>query len=119
LPERLHHPEQGRVVDGEAQRDLQQPLLVPAPRCPPTYGAVFGVSKFGLARFGEANLIEAIRSPGGGHTEDSLIAHTARYEAAILVTGDRRLTSFARREAIEVWSIALCQLRAVARLNGV
>lgn len=69
-----------------------------------TYGFVLGTSKWGLARFGETEKIEAIRSRAGNHTNDALLATTAHYENAILVTNDRRLTNFATREGVTVWS---------------
>jgi hypothetical protein len=69
----------------------------------PTYGLVLGVSKIGLARFGEPELIEAIDSPGGNHTEDALLATTAAYEGAVLVTEDRRLRNRANAEGGTVW----------------
>jgi predicted nucleic acid-binding protein len=56
-----------------------------------TYGFVLDVSKMGLARFGESELRESVRSPEGNHTEDALLATTAKYEDAVLVTEDRRL----------------------------
>ncbi len=70
----------------------------------PTYGVVLGTSKNGLARWGEAEKIEAIRSPSGGHTEDALLAVTAQYDGATLVTNDKRLRNFAKRADIPVWS---------------
>jgi hypothetical protein len=69
----------------------------------PTYGMVLGTSKPGLARFGEAAKLDAIRSPVGGHTNDALITTTAQYEGATLVTNDKRLGRFARQVGIAVW----------------
>ncbi len=71
-----------------------------------TYGAVLGTSRLGLARYGETERVEAIRSPSGRHTNDALIATTAQGEGAVLVTEERRLRNRARREGIEVWSAA-------------
>lgn len=70
----------------------------------PTYGVVMGVSKLGLARLGEPEPIEAIRSSSGNHTNDALIATIAQFEGAVLVTEDNRLTKRARAEGIEVWT---------------
>lgn len=69
-----------------------------------TYGVVLGTSKLGLARFGESEKIEAIRSPSGNHTNDALLATTAEHEGTILVTNDKRLRNFASRNGVEVWS---------------
>jgi predicted nucleic acid-binding protein len=69
-----------------------------------TYGIVVGEWRLGRARLGDAEKIEAIRNHSGKHTRDALIAATAQYEDAALVTNERRLTNFARRAGIEVWS---------------
>jgi predicted nucleic acid-binding protein len=69
-----------------------------------TYGLVLGVSRLGLARFGEPHELDAIDSAGRNHRKDALLAVTARHENAVLVTDDRRLRNFASREGIEVWS---------------
>jgi hypothetical protein len=69
----------------------------------PTYGLVLGLSKVGLARFGEPERVAAIDSAVGNHTEDALLATTAAYEEAVLVTEDHRLRSKAIAEAGEVW----------------
>jgi hypothetical protein len=62
----------------------------------PTYGMVVGSSKVGLARFGEPEKIEAIRKGSLRHTNDALIAATAGYERAVLVTcGGRKLIQIA------------------------
>jgi len=69
----------------------------------PTYGLVLGLSKVGLARFGEPERVAAIDSAAGNHTEDALLATTAAYEEAVLVTKDHRLRSRAIAEGGEVW----------------
>jgi predicted nucleic acid-binding protein len=69
----------------------------------PTYGLVLGLSKVGLARFGEPERVAAIDSAAGNHTEDALLATTASYEEAVLVTEDHRLRSRAIAEGGEVW----------------
>ena len=71
----------------------------------PTYGFIFGVSKMGLARFGEPAKIDAIeKRVRRRHTNDALIAVTAEYESATLVTDDARLSNFAARAGIVVWA---------------
>lgn len=89
----------------ELERDIDKaPYTLAIPGTPvPTYGLVLGVSKLGLARFGETAKIDAIRSPQRNHTHDALLATTAQYEGAILVTEDRRLRRRAEGEGIEVW----------------
>lgn len=60
-----------------------------------TAGAVFGISKFGCATFGDGSQtgisIDQICSPSKSHTEDALIATTASRDADVLVTEDKRL----------------------------
>jgi hypothetical protein len=72
----------------------------------PTYGVVFGTSRPGLAQFGEAEKLDAIRSESGGHTNDALIAATAQHHGATLVTDDHRLTNRAKSKGITVWTSA-------------
>jgi predicted nucleic acid-binding protein len=69
----------------------------------PTYGIVLGLSKPGLARFGESEQLDAIRSQHRNHSEDALLATTAKYEEAVLVTEDQRLAKRARELGVEVW----------------
>jgi hypothetical protein len=70
----------------------------------PTYGVVKGISKPGLARFGEPELIDIIRTPQGRHARDALLAATAKFEGAVLVTEDRRLTRRAEKIGMKVWN---------------
>lgn len=69
-----------------------------------TYGLIIGTSRVGLARLGEQDKTEAIRNYKDKHSRDALLATTALMEGAVLVTNDRRLTNFARRESVDVWS---------------
>ena len=69
----------------------------------PTYGMVLGTSRVGLARFGESELIDSVRSEEGNHTNDALLAATAKYEQAILVTNDIRLSRRAIEIEVKVW----------------
>jgi rRNA-processing protein FCF1 len=71
-----------------------------------TYGFVLGTSRLGMARLGDDAPIEAIREPNWRkYTNDALIAVTAQYENATLVTNERRLLNRARRElGIEAWN---------------
>jgi|GEM_PF-3211941 PIN domain. len=71
----------------------------------PTYGLVVGISRIGYARVvGDSNEVDRYRSPNRKHTNDALLAATATFEHAILVTNDDRLTNFATRDRVEVWS---------------
>lgn len=65
-----------------------------------TSGIVFGVSRFGQARFAESEPLEKLRRGNLAHTKDALIANTARLEGATLVTEDRTLASRAREQGI-------------------
>lgn len=95
----------------------------------PAFGLVLGVSRPNMARVGDPELLARLRSPGevavpprpgtpkvpawnksridrlrSRHTGDALLAATALYERAVLVTGERRrLRNFATREGIPVW----------------
>jgi predicted nucleic acid-binding protein len=97
----MTHVQYDELMEDEKRRErtLGLPLVVT-----PTYGVVVGTSKVGMAQLAEPDDIEAFRSPGGGHTADALIASTARYRGAVLVTNDKRLRNFAQRQSIEVWS---------------
>jgi hypothetical protein len=67
-----------------------------------SYGFVLDVSRFDMARFAEPGTVDRLRGDNLAHTEDALIAETALYEDATLVTEDRTLTSRARAHAIPV-----------------
>ena len=69
----------------------------------PTYGAVLGTSRIGLSRYGEPEVIDTIRSVDKNHTNDALLAATAKFEGAVLVTNDDRLTSRAPEIGVETW----------------
>lgn len=68
-----------------------------------TYGVVLGKSKLGLARFGEPERIHAVSGGSINHVNDALIAATAKYENAVLVTDDKRLRRRAESEGIDLW----------------
>jgi len=75
----------------------------------PTAGAIYGVSRFGLARYGEGKAdgvdIPAIQKGNPRHSEDALIAVTAANEGCVLVTDDDKLTRRMRARAAttKVW----------------
>jgi rRNA-processing protein FCF1 len=95
----IQHDEMMKVPDSEKRSAMAViPFVITQ-----AYGVVPGVSKPGLARFGETELIDVVRSPEGNHTEDALHATTAKYEDAVLVTEDQRLTRRARELGVEVW----------------
>jgi predicted nucleic acid-binding protein len=75
---------------------------VPVQRVP-TSGVVLDASRFDEARFSEAEPIETLRGDNWPkHTRDALIAATAGYESATLVTEDRGLRTRARARGIAV-----------------
>jgi predicted nucleic acid-binding protein len=82
----------------------------------PTFGAVYGLSRFGMARFGDSEQIESLRRGNPDHTKDALIAATAKYEDATLVTEDATLAKRARSEGIAViaWNDFYARLAAAA-----
>jgi hypothetical protein len=91
------------IVDDDKR--IKVASIFPLANVVPTYGFVFGTSARNRARYAEPDQIDAIRIPTSGHTKDSLTAHTARYEAAVLVTDDHRLRNFAIRESIKTWDV--------------
>ena len=70
----------------------------------PTYGIVAGISRVGMARLSESEPFETLRGGNLDHTEDALIAATAHYEDATLVTEDQTLASRARKQDVPVLS---------------
>jgi predicted nucleic acid-binding protein len=80
----------------------------------PTSGAVYGTSAFGMARYGEPESFESLHGGNPKHTEDALIAATAQFEDATLVTEDVTLTKRATREGIAViaWDVLYARLAA-------
>jgi predicted nucleic acid-binding protein len=97
------HIQNDELMNDGKRRD--RTLALPAVHVP-TWGFVLGTSRLGLAQFGEGEVIDAMRSPSNGHTNDALLAATAEHHGATLVTGDRRLTNVARARGIEVWEPA-------------
>ncbi|MBK5286971.1 MAG: hypothetical protein JJE46_00760 [Acidimicrobiia bacterium] len=72
----------------------------------PTYGFMLDLSRLGYARLvGDAIEVDRFRSEDRNHSEDALLAATAEFEKAILVTNDDRLTNVAARfgDGVEVW----------------
>lgn len=59
-----------------------------------TAGAVYGISKYGMATYGNGSSsgisLNQIRSSSKQHTKDALIATTASRDADVLVTEDKR-----------------------------
>jgi predicted nucleic acid-binding protein len=75
----------------------------------PTAAAVYGVSRYGHARYGEGGAdgidISAIQKGNPEHSEDALIAETAAYELTVIVTEDAQLANKVRAKASKtrVW----------------
>jgi hypothetical protein len=84
-----------RTPDRERVRRL---LTVPVEEVA-TYGFVVGYSRVGMARLSDPEPFESLRGGNLDHTEDALIAATADYENATLVTEDRRLRGRATSRA--------------------
>jgi predicted nucleic acid-binding protein len=112
LTTHIQHDEISRIPD--AQR-VEQLLQVPVERVP-TFGAVFGVSAYGEATYGESDAFESLHRGNPVHTEDALIAATAQYQSATLVTEDRTLTRRAEANAIAVvnWDVFCGHLHELA-----
>lgn len=74
-----------------------------------TSGAVYGVSKYGQATYGDGSSggisISDIRSLSRKHTKDALIATTTARNADVLVTEDKRLANRIKTlsPSCEVW----------------
>ena len=95
----IQHDELSKIPDEERRNAIAAiPFVIT-----PTAGLIIGTSKVGLARFGDLDRIESIRSEFGNHTNDALIAVTAYDNSAVLVTEERRLTNRSRAQDIEVW----------------
>jgi ABC-type uncharacterized transport system involved in gliding motility auxiliary subunit len=80
----------------------------------PTGAFVLGFSKLGMAALGDGKVLEHVRGAAAErskHTQDGLIAETARARGRILVTDDGRLRKRAQEMQIEVWSGADLQAR--------
>ncbi len=63
----------------------------------PTNGAVYGVSKYGMATYGDGSLsalfsIDDFRPDSKKHTKDALIATTTARDVDVLVTVDARFS---------------------------
>ena len=55
-----------------------------------TESLVFGISRFGMAKFSKKSLIEELRKGNLRHTEDALIGETAIKNRLILVTNNTK-----------------------------
>jgi len=56
-----------------------------------TKSAVYGISRFGKAKFGNGDLLEKLRKGNMKHTKDALIGETTIKEKLILITNDNTL----------------------------
>lgn len=78
-------PDEGRRSNLlEIFKDLEQKEI-------PTESAVFDVSRYGKAKYGNGELLEEIRKGNLRHTEDALIGETAIKRDMVLVSEDGRL----------------------------
>jgi|JI10StandDraft_1071094.scaffolds.fasta_scaffold17638_8 rRNA-processing protein FCF1 len=90
------HIQQGEIqgIPNEEKRRMISEIIT---ECVTTSGAVYGVSVYNMATYGDGNTggfgIDDVRSKTGGHTNDALIATTASRDADVLVTEDKRLAN--------------------------
>jgi hypothetical protein len=96
---------------------LGQLLRVPA-RTVPTFGFVFGVSRLGMARLSGEQPLEDLRGENRDkYTHDGLIAATAQYEGATLVTEDVTIARRAQAQGIPVcdWATLRAHVERLAK----
>lgn len=101
-----------KVPDRNRRADLLA-LLTAHAEAVPTEDVVADHSRLDMARLsGADSQINSLRSLIGNHTNDALIASTALYENALLVTYERRLTNRATAAGATVvtWSGLLARL---------
>ena len=79
--------------DEEKRKKLSLFMLKIGPLIIPTESAVYGVSRFGEAKFGAGYMYQEIKEKNVKHIEDALIGETAIRNNLILVTNDKRLKS--------------------------
>lgn len=102
------------VPDLERRRRLIL-AVVALGRLVPTGAFVLDFSRLNFARLvDDVDAFEAFRSGNLKHTADALIAATAVFEDAAVVTADQRLTSRAQARGLQV----LTMLELLARLDG-
>jgi predicted nucleic acid-binding protein len=95
------HIQRDEIAQVTDQERLQKLLSVPIEEVP-TFGIVLGVSRIGMARFAPSEPLESLRAgeDRSTRTNDALIAMTAQFEQATLVTEDKDLRKRAVRHAI-------------------
>ena len=105
-----------RIPDAERVKQL---LGLPVEQVP-TCGLVAGYSRVGAARVSEAEPFESLRRGNLDHTEDALIAATAQYESATLVTEDKGLIRRANAQGVSVvrWVAFLERLHGLTSGNA-
>jgi predicted nucleic acid-binding protein len=94
------------IPDGDRRAWLVL-ILVDIGRLVPTGTMALSFSRLNFCRVGnesDSDFWEALRSGNVVHTRDALIASTARFEGASLVTNEKRLAARARDWNIEVLS---------------
>lgn len=99
--------EVAKTPDPERRASLLQVLARLAQRVP-TFGVILGVSRVGEAMLNDDVAgLEALRSHNAKkHSKDALIAATAQFHGAALITNDRRLARRARNQGITVLTTA-------------
>jgi predicted nucleic acid-binding protein len=96
--------ELAKIPDARMQRRADLLAWVTTFASPvPTGGFVLDVSRLDMGRIGDATgVIPYLQSAQGDHTLDALIGATAKYEAAYLLTYDKRLSNRAAAHGIAV-----------------
>jgi hypothetical protein len=93
---------QADEIAATPDRDRARSLATVPVETVPVYGIVLGYWRLGMAPVSEREPFESLRGGNLDHTEDALIAATAQYEGATLVTEDVTLAKRAKREGIPV-----------------
>lgn len=70
----------------------------------PSVGFIIGVSELDEDKLAATRALEPLRTGGSFPDTDAVIAATAKREGAVLVTGDKRLTTKAKAANINVWT---------------
>jgi predicted nucleic acid-binding protein len=105
------HIQRGEIeaIADDAKKQAMQQIVT---EIVTTSSAVYGVSLYGMATYGNGGTggfsIDDIRSKTKRHTKDALIATTAARDADVLVTEDKRLANRLKqlKSRIEVWTFA-------------
>ncbi len=93
----VQHDELDKTTDTKRKNKLFQIFQHINKNEIPTESAVFGISIFGEAKFGDGKILEELRKDNLKHTEDALIGETAIKNGLILITNDETLLNRVRK----------------------